>query len=265
MHVSTVLSMAAVFLLAGCAQPGANDPYARGAREGQGRFAGYNAYQPLPGDPPVVVQELAAAKADSTAAGAAMRMGDRTRAMQLSEKAMAELQDAQKKREPAVYSKELQLLRAIDAGQVPEQPGMSRAAAQEMLGEFYQNGSGVQQDYAAARFWYEKAIRTQADGFEVNKARTRLAYLLGQGLGGPRDPGRAHDLIRRAGLMTQADAIAQEKEREAKFAAFMAALSATGQGTTRQEEQAPSMFACHAAIGSAPSIAGMMGCPPWSP
>ena len=30
---------------------------------------------------------------------------------------------------------------------------MSRAAAQEMLGEFYENGLGVQKDYVAARFW----------------------------------------------------------------------------------------------------------------
>jgi len=111
---------------------------------------------------------------------------------------------------------------------------MSRAAAQEMLGEFYENGLGVQKDYVAARFWYEKAIRTQGDAFAVNMASAHLANLLGAGLGGPKDPARAEALIHQAGGRAQADAIAEEKEREAKLAAFMAALA-----VTRGQEQGP--------------------------
>jgi len=263
MRASIILSAAAAVLLVGCApQPGANT-----AREGQGRFAGYNAYQPLPEDPPDVVQELAAAKADSETAQAAMRMGDRARAMQIAKKSTAERQDAENKRAAANYPKDLQLMRAIDAGQVPEQPDMSRAAAREMLGEFYENGLGVQKDYAAARFWYEKAIRTPGDEFWVNMARAHLSNLLGAGLGGAKDPARAEALIHQAGGMTQADVIAQEKEREAKLAAFMVALAATSGAPRRQEdaEKGPSILTCHYAIRSAPSIAGMMRCPPWSP
>jgi len=154
--------------------------------------------------------------------------------MQIAKKATAELRDAQNKRAVANYPKDLQLMRAIDAGQVPEQPDMSRAAAQEVLGEFYENGLGVQQDCVAARFWYEKAIRTQVDAFAVNMASTHLANLLGAGLGGPKDPARAEALIHQAGGRTQADAIAEEKEREAKLAAFMAALV-----VTRGQEQGP--------------------------
>jgi len=90
---------------------------------------------------------------------------------------------------------------------------------------------------------------------------------LGAGLGGAKDPARAEALIHQAGGMTQADVIAQEKEREAKLAAFMVALAATSGAPRRQEdaEKGPSILTCHYAIRSAPSIAGMMRCPPWSP
>jgi len=45
-----------------------------------------------------------------------MRVGDRAGAMQIAKKATAELRDAQNKRAVANYPKDLQLMRAIDAG-----------------------------------------------------------------------------------------------------------------------------------------------------
>src|ERR1700674_5882414 len=101
MRLSMVQVAAVAFLLVGCAPQGSESSnkaeYVRGAQDGLGQYAGYDAFKPRPTDPPEVVQALAIARADRDAAANAWRMGDRAAATQLSQKAMAELQAVQKK------------------------------------------------------------------------------------------------------------------------------------------------------------------------
>jgi tetratricopeptide (TPR) repeat protein len=231
MRVSTVLSAAAAFLLVGCAQQGAN-----GAREGQGQFAGYNAYQPLPSDPPNVIQELAAAKADVAAAQAAMRMGDRARAMQIAQRAMAELQEARNRRAQLAsgnYAEQLNALRKIESGEAPEMPGVDREVAREQIGEFYENG----QDYAAARRWYQKAIDTPGADFAITKAKVKLANLYEMGLGGPRDHAKAEQLINSTGVLTQDAQAAKDKREREQAEMWLRAFMTPGPGISRYHQQ----------------------------
>jgi TPR repeat protein len=73
-----------------------------------------------------------------------------------------------------------------------EQANTGDAEAQTMVGEFYEQGMGVSQDYAEAARWYEKA----ADQ-DFSRAQLNLAYLYEQGLGVERDAARAVNLYRR--------------------------------------------------------------------
>jgi hypothetical protein len=88
------------------------------------------------------------------------------------------------------YAEAMLLFRKIDAGQdITAQAG--RETYQETLsetrtsiGDMYEMGQGVPQDFKAARYWYQKAIDT--GGF-TGRASAQLARLYEQGLGGPKD------------------------------------------------------------------------------
>jgi TPR repeat protein len=84
------------------------------------------------------------------------------------------------------------LYRRIDAGQdIPvHSPGAATyqdtlTDTRTSIGEMYEKGLGVPQDYKAARYWYQKAIDTGGAG--LSGPSGRLARLYEQGLGGPRD------------------------------------------------------------------------------
>jgi TPR repeat protein len=63
----------------------------------------------------------------------------------------AEIADVQVRRSQAISPAEaLRHLHDIDAGTAPEEPGGDRVVARELIGEAYENGRGVPQDYAAA-------------------------------------------------------------------------------------------------------------------
>lgn len=78
--------------------------------------------------------------------------------------------------------------------------------AQNSLGEWYAKGTGVQQDYAQARAWYEKAA-TQGHPL----AQNNLAELYFAGLGGSPDYVRAYMWVTLAAQHMQGE---EKKEAE---------------------------------------------------
>ncbi len=67
------------------------------------------------------------------------------------------------------------------------------ATAQVQLGQIYEDGRQVPQDYAAARDWYEKAA-AQGEA----EAQNKLGKMLRSGFGGPQDLNRAFEMLRKA-------------------------------------------------------------------
>jgi hypothetical protein len=267
MRLCPVLSVIlAVGLLNGCTQAGQRQTTLA-------QNSGYQKnFQPLPDDPPDVVVELAAARADSASGEAAMRAHNPAAALAFMQKSKAELEDVNKKRMAAQAPGNMQRLRAIAVGSAPEaQSGLTRAAAAEMLGEYYEKGLGVPQDYAVARFWYEIAISFHEGGIESTRATAELAHLLGQGLGGPQEVARSEQLIHSIGQRTHADTVAEDKRAQEQMAAMMVlmAAAASRRGPSRQPEESesgPNMFTCHFSMKVSPLMAGAFGgCPPWTP
>jgi hypothetical protein len=160
----------------------------------------------------------------------------------------------------------MQRLRAIADGAAPAaQSGTTRAAAAELLGQFYENGTGVPQDYVAARVWYERAISFHESGIETTRATAELAHLLGVGLGGPQEVARSEQLFHSIGARTQADKVAEEKRAQEQMATIMA-LMFSGRGQPTESDSGPNMFNCHFAMKVSPTMAaGFGGCPPWTP
>jgi hypothetical protein len=132
------------------------------------------------------------------------------------------------------YAEAMLLFRKIDAGQdIAAQAG--RETYQETLsetrtsiGDMYEMGQGVPQDFKAARYWYQKAIDT--GGF-TGRASAQLARLYEQGLGGPRDHQK----------YLQLDPIQVVREQEAeerrKWEALISAAAASG--SSRPSQSAP--------------------------
>ena len=110
------------------------------------------------------------------------------------------------------YAAKLNLLHKIESGEAPEVPGTNREIAREFIGDFYANGWGVGQDYAAARLWYQRAIDTPDATFIVSRAKMKLADLYERGLGGPRDHAKAKQLIDST-WMPRREAPAPQNER----------------------------------------------------
>ena len=265
MRLCPVLSVIlAVGLLDGCAQGGPQQATLAQNSNYQKNF------QPLPDHSPDVVAELAAARANSASGEAAMRAHNPAAALAFMQKSKAELEDVNKKRTAAQAPGNMQRLRAIAVGAAPEgQSGLTRAAAAEMLGEYYEKGLGVPQDYALARFWYKIAVSFHETGIESTRATAELAHLLGQGLGGPQEAARSEQLIHSIGQRTHADAVAEEKRAQEQMAAILVLMSARrGQpsGQAEESESGPNMFTCHFAVKVSPLMAGAFGgCPPWTP
>ena len=93
----------------------------------------------------------------------------------------------------------------VDALQAKAKQG--EAEAQNNLGEWYAKGRGVQQDYAQARAWYEKAA-TQGHPL----AQNNLAELYFAGLGGPQDYVRAYMWVNLAAGHMQGEEKKQAEE-----------------------------------------------------
>jgi TPR repeat protein len=79
--------------------------------------------------------------------------------------------------------------------------------AQIRLGDLYAKGRGVQQNYAQARMWYEKAA---AQGHPI--AQNNLAELHFAGLGGPPDYVRAYMWVSLAATHMQGEEKKQAEE-----------------------------------------------------
>ncbi|GGA29473.1 tetratricopeptide repeat protein [Neptunicoccus cionae] len=67
------------------------------------------------------------------------------------------------------------------------------AVAQLYLGQLFDEGTQVPQDFAQARQWYEQAATAN-----LTEAQNKLGRLLGAGLGGPADLPRAFELVKQA-------------------------------------------------------------------
>ena len=69
-----------------------------------------------------------------------------------------------------------------------ENHSLDLAVAEYKIGEYYEKGLGVPQNYAAAAMWYQKAVEnTYAD----MRPKFALGWLYAHGLGVPRDPAKA--------------------------------------------------------------------------
>ena len=112
------------------------------------------------------------------------------------------------------YAVRLTALHKIESGEAPEVPGTNREIAREFIGDFYANGWGVRQDYAAARMWYQRAIDTPDATFIVSRAKMKLAHLYEKGLGGPRDYAKARQLIDSTWMPSPETQAAQNERRQ---------------------------------------------------
>ena len=70
-----------------------------------------------------------------------------------------------------------------------------RAAARERIGEYYEKGRSVPQDYRLAASWYGRAIDQSNGDAPSVRAKVRLAFLYANGLGVPRDRVKARELL----------------------------------------------------------------------
>ncbi len=164
------------------------------------------------------------------------------------------------------------------------------ALAEYKIGEYYEKGLGVPQNYAAAAMWYQKAVEnTYAD----MRPRFALGWLYAHGLGVPRDPAKARAVFATIGggegqllvgmldagkLPKSIDGLAaaeteysaaqkqqEEQANEAQYEAFEHAFAASNaaQRQAPAESDQPSWYTCHSVLSGAPMIAGMAGCSPW--
>jgi TPR repeat protein len=125
-----------------------------------------------------------------------------------------------------------------------------------LLGLAHERGDGVQQDYALAVRWYEKAARDKRVGEQAN---VRLAGLLLRGNGIAKDIVRGRDILRRAVLMGNADAMLMIADMYAQGldgpvnqeSAFMHYVEAGEAGSA--EGQYKAGMSCLAGVGTAKS------------
>jgi hypothetical protein len=162
------------------------------------------------------------------------------------------------------YTEAMRLFRRIDAGQdIPAQANrltyqQTLCDTRSFIGEMYEKGWGVPQDYKAARYWYQKSIDTGGDIFFPS---ARMANLYEQGLGGPRDHQKYLELSPLESAKTAAKA--HEEEERRKWEALMAAMAAANrsapplQGSSRQE---PSPGYCAQAFQSRSMFWGLSNC-----
>lgn len=121
-----------------------------------------------------------------------------------------------------------------------EQAETGDPEAQTYVGEFYEQGLGVPQDYVEAARWYQAAAD---QGF--SRAQRSLAYLYEQGLGVEQDTSKAVNLYRRASgirndnLVFESDMRASQAESQRIIDDLAGRLEAqTGQVETLQSQLA---------------------------
>ena len=163
------------------------------------------------------------------------------------------------------YASKLNLLHKIESGEAPEVPGTNREIAREFIGDFYANGWGVGQDYAAARLWYQRAIDTPDATFIVSRAKMKLADLYERGLGGPRDHAKAKQLIDST-WMPRREAPAPQNERSPELVQnpVRALPPPSSRRAESESDSGLGPLGCHFAMRNAPSFAGIGNCAPWS-
>jgi hypothetical protein len=131
------------------------------------------------------------------------------------------------------YAEAMLLFRKIDAGQdIPAQAGgetyqETLSETRTSIGDMYEMGLGVPQDFKAARYWYQKAIDT---GGHIGRASAQLARLYEQGLGGAKDHQK----------YLQLDPIQVVREQEAeerrKWEALVSAMAAANNSASPQQQ-----------------------------
>jgi hypothetical protein len=165
------------------------------------------------------------------------------------------------------YAEAMLLFRRIDAGQdIPAEAGgpynkltyqSTLSQTRTFIGDMYERGLGVPQDYKAARYWYQTALDT---GEPNSMAAARLARLYEQGLGGPQDHQK----------YLQLDPIQSVKEKEAeenrKWEALMSAMAAANSSAPPHQENpshSPNYLPpgyCISAFQSKSMFWGLAGC-----
>ena len=82
---------------------------------------------------------------------------------------------------------------------LPQLPSRAMPTPKNSLGQMYEEGRGVKQDYSLAAAWYRKAAEHVPDLGGAGQGRNNLGLLYMQGLGVPRDFVRAYMWILLAG------------------------------------------------------------------